>query len=192
MMKRLFVASTFVLALAACGGDAGPTGSRQLALPEGPPSATIYPSGSIWSIFATQTPTSTLAGIGEVGTRFYTTQEGAVIGLRFWQAAGESGTHVIKLWTDSGALLSTRTVTTTGSGWKTAYFTGIRGLADSTYYRVSVNINSHYVRSTGAFSGPISNGPLVATSGYYGSPAGSMPTQPTADNVFVDLIFQVN
>jgi Domain of unknown function (DUF4082) len=192
MMKSFFVASTLVLALVACGGDAGPTSSQQRALPDGP-SANHFPSGSIWSIFPSQTPTSTLSGIGEVGTRFFATDDGAVIGLRFWQASGESGTHVIKLWTDSGALLSTRTVTTAGSGWRTAYFTGIRGLAANTYYRVSVNINGRYVRTTGAFAaGPIVNGPLVATSGYYGSPAGSMPTQPTTDNLFVDLVFQVN
>lgn len=100
------------------------------------------------------------------------------------------------LWTNSGTSLRSRGVASSGTGWKELYL--YHPLVDhrvhisaNTYYRVSVNTNSAQVKTFGAFTnGPITNGLLVATSGYYGQPTGSMPTTASDSNFFVEMIFE--
>jgi hypothetical protein len=46
------------------------------------------------------------------------------------------------------------------------------------------------VKTFGFFqNGPIVNGPLVATAGFYGQPTGSRPTNHTYSAFFVDVIY---
>jgi hypothetical protein len=185
-MKRfLALATAAVLTLSACG-DAG---GKSLLEPEGQPS---FASGDAWTLFTNQTPSETLTFTGdpwEVATQFYVTKEVCVMYLRFWRAAGETGTNRIKLWTNTGTLIAARNVSSTGTGWQTEYFSSIVCLTPYTYYRISVNTNTAQVKSFGAFSGgPITNGPMVATSGYYGQTNGGMPTTQSSSNFFVDLI----
>lgn len=200
MKRHLLLAALVVLAvLAAC--DSEPVGVADVGdnpvLPSGP--LHDFTSPPYWyTIFTSQTPASTLDATPgwEVGTRFYTSVEGCVIGFRFYRASGETGSNQVKLWTNSGTLLRSRTVASSGTGWKELYL--YHPLADhrvciaaNTYYRVSVNTNTAQVKTFGAFdNGPITNGPLTATQGYYGQPTGSMPGTVSNSNFFVDVIFQ--
>ncbi|MFL5541550.1 MAG: DUF4082 domain-containing protein [Longimicrobiaceae bacterium] len=184
---RMIAAALF---LAACADT--PTAAREGARP---PGARATLTQTVWTIFTTQTPASTLDATGgwEVGTRFYTDTPGCVVGVRFWRAVGETGSHRVNLWTNSGTRLGTIVFTPTGSGWKEAYFGGPVCLDTLTYYRVSVNTNTKQVKTFGAFdSGPIVNGPLTGNLGYYGQPTGSMPTTSTGSNFFVDPIFDTS
>lgn len=186
-MKRfLALATAAVLSLSACG-DAGGT---SLLEPEGQPS---YASGDIWTLFTNQTPNESntfTGGPWEVGTRFYVTKQVCVLYLRFWRAAGETGTNRIKLWNAStGAQIAARNVSSTGTGWQTEYFSSVLCLQPFTDYIISVNTNTAQVKTFGAFSGgPIVNGPMVATYGYYGQTNGGMPTTQSPSNFFVDLV----
>lgn len=185
-MIRRYLMSTAVLALAACA-DA-PTAVQDRAAPEGGP---LLNSSTIWNIFTTETPEFTLnASPGwEVGTRFFTTKPGCVIGLRFWRAAGETGTNTLKLWTYSGVVLGSGSVSS-GSGWQYVYFGGFACLDTDQYYIVSVNTNTMQAKTPNAFGGrQIVNGPLVADGGYYGQPMGDMPGNPSSSNFFVDVEF---
>lgn len=183
-MKRFLLVTAAAFALAACGGDS--------QAPLAPPDQPSLASGDAWTLFTTETPNETLdASPGwEVGTQFYVTKASCVAYLRFWRAVGETGTNRIRLWDPStGTQITSRIVSSTGSGWQTEYFSSIVCLTPYKYYRISVNTNVKQVKTFGAFSGgPIVNGPMVAVGGYYGQPTGSMPTTSSPSNFFVDLI----
>lgn len=176
-----------VLALDACA-DA-PTAVRDGAAVQGGP--LLNTSSTVWNIFTTQTPdyTADTSPGQEVGTRFYTTQEGCVTGLRFWRAPGETGTNTLRLWTYMGVQLGRGSVSS-GSGWQYVYFSGFACLDTESYYIVSVNTNTRQAWTPNAFGGrKIINGPLVADGGYYGQPKGTMPANPSSSNFFVDVVF---
>ncbi len=183
-MRRFLLAATAVLSLGACSDS-----SSSPLLEPGPPS---FNAGDAWTIFTTQTPNETLSASSpwEVGTQFYVTESVCVMYLRFWRAVGETGTNRVRLWrVSTGQQITSRIISSTGSGWQSEYFSSIVCLEPYVYYRISVNTNTAQVKTFGAFSnGPIINGPFVATSGYYGQPAGSMPTSASSSNFFVDLI----
>lgn len=188
-MKRLLLAAA-ALVLAACSDGRSSLTEPDSAQPA-PPS---FAAGDYWTIFTNQTPaeSNTFTGSGwEVATRFYVTEEVCVLYLRFWRAAGETGTNRIRLWKEStGAEIVSRVAESTpSSGWAYAYVSSIVCLEPNVWYRVSVNTNTAQVKTFGAFSGgPIVNGPMHATGGYYGQPTGSMPTTASSSNFFVDLL----
>ena len=60
----------------------------------------------------------------ELGVKFRSDTAGTVLGVRFYKAATNTGTHVGHLWSRTGTLLGTVTFTNeTASGWQQAYFT---------------------------------------------------------------------
>jgi hypothetical protein len=57
----------------------------------------------------------------ELGTAFTATQDGSVLGLRFYKTPENTGTHVGHLWASNGKLLATITFAhETSRGWQTA------------------------------------------------------------------------
>lgn len=194
-MRRFLLAASAALALAACADSTthAPTASdapRHARSPRTIPDPTMQ---TVTNIFTSQTPASTLDTGGsawEVGTRFFVTDSGCITGFRYWRGVGETGTVRFNLWDNSGNRLATVTDTPSGSGWHTKNLTGVVCLDLNTYYLVSANTNTKQVKTFGAFnSGPIVNGDLTATEGYYGQPAGSRPTTSSGSNFFVDVYF---
>ncbi len=193
-MRRTLLAVLAAFALAACA-DAGSSPVT--------PASPLFASGDKWTIFGTQTPASTLDATGgwEVGTRFYVTADGCITRVRFYRAAGETGSNTVKLWTNSGTLLHTETFSqyNANTGWNYVELRdhGLGPAVDlsiciqkNTYYRITVNTNSKQVKTMGYFDGgPVVRGPLVADKGYYGQPTGSMPTTATGSGFFVDVTF---
>ena len=200
MRTQFMLATLAALALAACN-DA-PTAANPAEPLEPSSGPTLFATGDRHGIFDGITPASTLdASPGwEVGTRFYVTEPGCVVQLRFYRAAGETGSNTVKLWTNSGTLLASQTFYASTSGW---HYVELRNhglspyvdlsvcLQTNTWYRVSVNTNSKQVKTFAYLdSGPIVNGPVVADAGYYGQPTGSMPTTSTGSIFFVDVVFE--
>jgi Domain of unknown function (DUF4082) len=201
MRRQFLLAAIATLALAGCAE--APTAAVPAENPTSPPSGpSFFASGDRWGIFDGLTPASTLdASPGwEVGTRFYVTRPGCVVKLRFYRAAGETGSNTVKLWSNSGQLLGYQTFYATTAGWHDVELRnhGIGPYVDlsiciqtNTWYRVSVNTNSKQVKTFGYLdNGPIVNGPVVADAGYYGQPTGSMPTTQTGSIFFVDVVFE--
>jgi hypothetical protein len=163
-----------------------------------------YQPGPRSTIYTFQTPASTLdASPGwEVGTRFKSTRAGCVVGLRFYRAAGETGSNTVKLWSESGSLLRSATITGGSTGWNAVelryhqvgpYEDLSVCIPTNTYYRVSVNTNTKQVKTPGAFQeDPIVSGALTADAGYYGQPTGSMPTTSSVSSFLVDVVFEEN
>lgn len=179
-----------VLLLAAACSDGPPLTPR---LPDDLAPSAVLVIGPEESIFTSETPAQVLdAAPGwEVCTQFTPSVRGRVVGFRFWKAAGETGTHVGRLWNASGTQIGSATFTgETASGWQEVRFNGPFIRAGYTYC-VSVNTNVKQAKTFGYLLGnPISSGNLYADFSYYGQPTGSLPTSGSYSTYFVDVIFR--
>jgi hypothetical protein len=107
------------------------------------------------------TPSSGDANPIEVGMRFRPLVGGFITGARFYKGEGNTGTHVAKLWTNTGTLLATATFTNeTASGWQTVSFPPVTVSAGTTYV-VSVYMpNGNYAVTPGFYTSSYELWPL--------------------------------
>ena len=101
------------------------------------------------SLFGNRTPAQVDSGDAspvELGVRFTSAVSGAVLGVRFYKAAANTGTHTGTLWSASGARLATGTFTgESASGWQTLQFaTPVSITANTTYIASYFAPNGHY------------------------------------------------
>jgi hypothetical protein len=131
--------------------------SGNLQTPGAGTTVTVNCPCSIWGTSTTpRTMDSGATAATEVGVKFKTDAFGYVIGIRFYKASTNTGTHIGNLWTASGQLLATATFTgESGSGWQQVNFS----------QPVAVNANTTYVASYFAPRGHYSqdNGYLYTT-----------------------------
>lgn len=203
-MRRVLLAALAAVALTACA-DAAPTAppaaEGTAAAPAREDGYTVTALGDQWSLYSSQSPADILSSTEswEVGSRFSSTVAGCIIALRFYRAPGETGSNVVKVWSNSGGSpLVSRTVagSTASSGWHEVYL--YHPLVDqrvpisaNTYYRVTANTNTKQAKSYAYLdNGPIGNGPLSSSLSYYIQGAGNFPTTSSTSIFFVDLIFQ--
>ena len=136
----------------------------------------------------------------ELGVKFRSQIDGYIVALRFYKGPGNTGTHVGKLWTRTGTLLTSVTFANeTASGWQQAILaTPVPITANTTYvasYHTTVGsyaVNSGYFSSSGFTNGPLqalANG-ADGSNGVYQYGASSFPTQSfNAANYWVDVVF---
>ncbi len=141
-------------------------------------------------IFTSQTPATFASAVPgyEVATQFSSTVNGTIKGLRFYRAPGETGDNILHLWSDSGSLLASGRFVDNGShpsGWQEVAIGGVAVTA-GTLYRVSVNTNTMQSKTTCGLSPVVTNGPMTALQGFWGTTLGSMPTTASCSNYFVD------
>ena len=144
------------------------------------------------TIFTTQVPALNVnnGNVYELGTRFSSAKDGKIIALRFWKAVGESGTHVARLWSDSGTLLGAVTFTSeTSSGWQEQALSPTIAITASVAYRVSYNNNVAYAKTDSGLTVPIVNGDLTGIASCSGG-VGLFPSVANASNFFADVRFQ--
>jgi hypothetical protein len=156
---------------------------------------------SLWSDSTTPGTTSANdSGSCELGVKFTADVDGAVIGIRFYKGAGNTGTHVGNLWDASGTNLATVAFTgETASGWQTMHFANPVPLTANTTTVASYFCPAgHYAADQGYFGAAYDNAPLHALqdgaqggNGVYGYGASSaFPNQTyMASNYYVDVIF---
>jgi hypothetical protein len=141
----------------------------------------------------TRDPDSEASGQGqtwEQATRFSSTDAGFVTYIRFYKHCSETGTHVGRLWTDTGTQLARVTFTNeTQCGWQKAKLTPPIAISAGVKYRVSYNINSYVAKTWNVFHSPVTNGPLTAYGSFYSTPAGTFPTTGSISNLFADVVF---
>lgn len=132
----------------------------------------------------------------ELGMRFVPNAPGSISGIRFWNTASEQGTHVGRLWTDAGKLLSTVTFSgEAGTGWRSVLLRNPVPVKAGTTYVVTVNTNNFFADTRGGLAAPgLSTQWLHSVAdghnGVFGAP-GKFPTQDyLASNYFRDVIFQ--
>ena len=125
----------------------------------------------------------------EMGTKITVTKDSDLTSLRFYKDAGETGTHVGRVWTEGGAQIASVTFTgETASGWQKQALASPVTLAAGTNYVVSVGLNATFVDTVSGLATPIVSGPLKSVgAGLFGNSAGTFPTQSwNNSNYFVD------
>ena len=127
----------------------------------------------------------------EQAVQFSSSVNGTITHIRFYKAPGETGTHIGRIWSDSGALLVQVPFPTpeAPSGWhEVALATPLQIIA-GVKYRVSYNVNSFGAKILSGLSSPISNGPLTAWTGFYTTPSGTFPNTGSVSNFLADVRF---
>ena len=157
---------------------------------------------SIWR--SSRSPVTVDSGDGnsvEVGVKFRADSNGSILGVKFFKATTNTGTHVGHIWTDTGALLGTATFTgESGAGWQQVYFSEPIPISANTTYVVSYFApNGHYAADNYYFAtSNTDNPPLHAlengVDGQNGlflySQSGGYPTSSyLASNYWVDVLF---
>jgi Domain of unknown function (DUF4082)/Bacterial Ig-like domain/Bacterial Ig domain len=130
-----------------------------------------------------------------LGMRFTPATSGTIIGVRFYQGPGNTGTHTGSLWTTGGALLAKVTFPDgTGSGWQAARFSNPVSVTSGTSYVVSYYApNGNYAADSNYFANKVTNGPLSAPKGNNGLFVYGADAFPTGSynstNYWVDPLF---
>ncbi len=148
------------------------------------------------SIFTTQTPAGSYNdGPYELGVKFQSSRDGNILSVRYYKVAGETGTHVGRIWTASGTqLAAVQFGNETDSGWQTANFDNPVAISANTTYVATVNSNTMYGATNEGLATQIVNNPLSTVAdgdnGIYGSP-GTFPTLTYENsNYFRDIVLQ--
>jgi hypothetical protein len=129
-------------------------------------SSAVTPENTIFDFTAPANPDSGDGTPVEVGVKFMSSTAGSVTGIRFYKSAANTGAHIVNLWSLSGTLMATATVTNeTASGWEYAAFSSpVSVLANTTYVASYFDPNGHYSATSSAFTSAFSNPPLQAVS----------------------------
>jgi hypothetical protein len=116
------------------------------------------------------TPAASDASAVSLGTKFVPASNGQIVGLRFYQGPGNSGSHTGTLWSATGALIKKVTFPSNSTiGWQTALFDSPVTVTGGTTYVVSYFApNGRYAITTNFFNSTYTNGPLSAPSGVNG------------------------
>ncbi|MEO8681843.1 MAG: DUF4082 domain-containing protein, partial [Vicinamibacterales bacterium] len=136
----------------------------------------------------------------ELGTRFRSDVAGFITGARFYKGSLNTGTHIAKLWTNTGVLLGSTTFAgETASGWQEVAFATPIAIAASTTYMISYHaLNGHYSSSPAYFAtAGVDNGPLHAlrdgvdgANGVYQYGTSVFPTQTfQSEGYHIDVVF---
>ena len=140
----------------------------------------------------------------EVGVKFRSDVAGTIRGIRFYKAAGNTGTHSGSLWSRTGTKLATANFSgETASGWQQVNFTSPVAITANTVYVASYHTNvGHYSGDENYFASVgRDNAPLHAlrdgVSGVNGVYAyGSTSKFPNlgwrSSNYWVDVVFTPN
>jgi hypothetical protein len=135
----------------------------------------------------------------ELGVKFRADVDGVISGIRFYKGAGNTGTHVGNLWTQTGQLLATATFTNeTASGWQQVNFSPPVPIVANTIYIASYHAPvGRYAADAGFFAtAGVDNGQLhalaspVSPNGVYAYGPGGFPANTyNATNYWVDVLF---
>ena len=183
-------AATFTFTVqVADGGAPQQIASKQLSITV----AAAPTTRTIWT--STTVPGTVDAGADsavELGVKFKSDVNGSIVGIRFYKASTNLGTHVANLWTSTGTLLATATFTSeTASGWQQVNFANPVAITANTVYVASYHsTGGHYSVDQNFFTtAGVDNVPLHAlqsgVSGANGVYAyGSSSSFPSNDTVF--------
>jgi Domain of unknown function (DUF4082)/Matrixin len=151
---------------------------------------TIYCRMSLFdTLLPADPPTAGNAG-SEFGVEISSAISGYIMGLKFYKAPGETGSHVGRVWSSTGQLLaSVNFVNETASGWQGALLSNPVPIQVGQRYRVSYTANTYKSKTSCGLSLPVTNYPLTAHYGYTSPVGGTFPNTQNCNNFFVDVRF---
>jgi hypothetical protein len=155
------------------------------------------------SIFTTQTPSTPIGNDGtgiELGVKFRSSVAGFVTGIRFYKAAGNTGTHTGELYSSAGSRLAQAVFTgETASGWQQVLFSSpVAVSAGTTYIAAYHSSAGNYTGTANYFTTGVVNAPLTGLADGTDGPNGlfayaTTPAFPSnsfqKSNYWVDLVF---
>ncbi|MFC3736266.1 N,N-dimethylformamidase beta subunit family domain-containing protein [Paractinoplanes deccanensis] len=175
-------------------GNVGADATRTVTVGARTCPCTIWAAGVVPATPADPDGTGT-----EVGTRFRTDVAGQVTAIRFYKSSTNTGTHVGRLWTNTGTQLASVTFSgESASGWQQANLSTPVTLSPNTTYVVSYYApNGHYAGDTNYFASQrYSNAPLHAlrdgedgVNGVYRYGSGFPTVAWQSANYYVDVVF---
>jgi|GEM_PF-590307 len=127
----------------------------------------------------------------EMGTKVTPTTTTSLVAVRFYKDAGETGTHIGRVWNASGTQLAQVTYANeSASGWQRQALDNPITLTAGQTYTISVGLNTKYVATPSGLATAMTVGPwssVVGSNGVYNNNAGSFPTSSwNNSNYFVD------
>ena len=160
----------------------------------------ILNAATIWNVSDTPSQAAVTDGRAlELGVKFQADVGGNITGLRFYKGAANTGLHVGKLWSRTGALLASATFTNeTTSGWQEVQFAAPVAIqAGTTYVASYYSPSGYFALNKGYFATSYYNPPLRALAngadggnGVYKYGESGFPTLSTnANNYWVDVVF---
>ena len=162
-------------------------------------SSSVTPEDTIFDFGTPATVDSGDASAVTLGVAFTADSNGQVMGIRFYKASTNTGTHVGALWSATGTPLASAPFTgETASGWQTVLFsTPVSVTAGTTYVASYFAPSGHYSVTSAAFTTAIDHPPLHAVANgatpngvYMYGPASTFPTNTfNAGNYWVDVLF---
>jgi hypothetical protein len=134
----------------------------------------------------------------ELGMKFKSDVDGQVIGVRFYKAAANTGTHVGSLWQDTTLLGRATFADESPSGWQSVTFASPVAVTAGTVYTVSYHApNGHYSATGQGLASVFDSSPLhsiangISENGVYAyTPTPARPNNDyNATNYWVDVLF---
>jgi hypothetical protein len=167
--------------------------------PASAPSPAVTPYDTIFDFATPTTFANEDTGAVNLGVKFTVDVAGWVEGVRFYKAAGNTGTHVGSLWDSSGDLLATATFTNeSASGWQQVMFANpVVVVPGQTYVASYYAPSGDYAYAFNGFSSSVDNPPLhgvangTSPNGLFTYANGNaFPTGSyQASNYYVDALF---
>jgi uncharacterized protein DUF4082/fibronectin type III domain protein len=134
-----------------------------------------------------------------LGMKFQSSSAGKIRGIRFYKSVGNTGSHIVALWSSTGTLLASATVTgETTSGWQEMTFASpVSIAANTTYVAGYLAPKGHYSATSNGFASAIKVTPLTGLANstspnglYTYSTSLVFPTSTfNASNYFVDVMY---
>jgi hypothetical protein len=159
-------------------------------------SAAVTPYDTIFDLATPGTIDTGDGGSVNLGVKFKSDVAGTINGIRFYKAAGNTGTHIGALWTAGGQSLAQVTFTgESASGWQQATFSSpVKIQANTTYVASYLAPSGHYSVNGPSFAAGVDNAPLHGLSGENGvfaySSGVNFPTNSyNSSNYWVDVLF---
>lgn len=149
------------------------------------------------TLFGSVVPATPDAGDGSnvtLGTKFSSSKSGVIMGVRFYKAAANTGTHTGTLYSSVGDVLATGTFTNeTATGWQTLMFDSAVSINANTEYVAAYNApNGHYAAQEYGLASKYRAGTLTAPGGLNGvyASGNGFPTESYhSTNYWVDVVY---
>ena len=153
-----------------------------------------FTTGDEATIFGTAVPNasvSTDTRSTEVGVKFTVSVNGYVTAIRFYKGAGNTGTHVGRLWLGTTLMASAVFEGETATGWQTVQLSEPVPITTGRTYTVTYYAPAGRFSTTpNYFSSAKTSNPFTATTGVFRRGTGGvLPTSTTTTNYWVDATF---
>jgi Domain of unknown function (DUF4082) len=138
-------------------------------------------------------PTQNLSTGGlpyEVATQFSSSVSGKIAQLGYYFPPGESGPRTIRLWTDTGTLLASASLSPVSSTYDYVSITPV-SIQAGVLYRVSITTFNEQSKTPCGLSTPLTNGSLTAHQGFWKQGTGVFPDTGSCSNYFVSVMFSM-